>query len=207
MPTETENLLGLAEEGDRSAIGRLLAKHRRQLRRMVANRMDFRLATRGDASDIVQEALAEASARLPRYARERPMGYYVWLRRLTLDRLHLWRRFHLGSRKRDVRREESPAARRTDREFTPLPERLPDRGTSPSGLAIREEERDQLRVALDRLSEPDRRLLELRYFAGHSFTEIATALGIKEGAAKMRHLRALERFNEQMTKVVEEPVP
>ena len=55
---DTERLLEAAHSGDRSARGRLLERHRARLRRMVAVRLDRRLAARVDPSDVVQEALA-----------------------------------------------------------------------------------------------------------------------------------------------------
>ncbi|HEV2949527.1 MAG TPA: sigma-70 family RNA polymerase sigma factor, partial [Gemmataceae bacterium] len=51
-----------------------------------------------------------------------------------------------------------------------------------------------VRGALDKLSERDREVLVLRYLEGLSTRETAAVLGIREGAAKVRHLRALERL-------------
>jgi RNA polymerase sigma-70 factor (ECF subfamily) len=188
---ETEHLLRRAGKDDGSAVGRLLERHRQKLRRMIAGRLERRLAARVDPSDIVQEALLDAGQKLSSYARERPIPYYPWLRRLALERLVRWRRTHFGAGKRDVSREQPqrhdcPAA---------LADRLVDDGTSPSAHAVRAEERNLARAALDRLAAIDRRILELRYLDGLSFAEIAAELAIGRGAAKMRHLRALERFN------------
>jgi RNA polymerase sigma-70 factor (ECF subfamily) len=53
----------------------LLARHQQRLRQAVAYRLDRRLAARVDASGVVQEALAEASRRLPEFARARILLY------------------------------------------------------------------------------------------------------------------------------------
>src|SRR4029077_18395091 len=75
MPTrsepDTEQLLDAAAHGDDLARGQLLERHRPRLRRMVAVRLDRRLAARVDPSDVVQETLAEAAAKLNDYLRER----------------------------------------------------------------------------------------------------------------------------------------
>ncbi len=199
---ETEHLLRRAGRDDGSAVGRLLEKHRQRLRRMIAARLERRLAARVDPSDIVQEALADAGRKLPSYARERPMPYYPWLCRLALERLVRWRRSHLGTGKRDIARE---GPQRPGRSTAALVDRLIDSGTSPSAHAIRGEDRARARAALDRLAAIDRRVLELRYFEGLSFAEIAAELGIGQGAAKMRHLRALERFDALMVGPEGEP--
>jgi RNA polymerase sigma-70 factor (ECF subfamily) len=186
---ETETLLRRVGRADGSAVGRLLERHRQKLRRVIAGRLERRMAARVDPSDIVQEALLDAGRKLPAFAAERPMPYFPWLRRLALERLVRWRRSHLGARKRDASREEPGCS------TAALADRLIDGGTSPSAHAIRDEERARTRAALDRLAPSDRRVLELRYLDGLSFPEIAAAMGIGEGAARMRHLRALERFD------------
>src|SRR5262249_53853380 len=57
---DTEELLRRAGAGDWQARGAVLQQQRQRLRRMVAARLDPRLGARVDASDVVQEALAEA---------------------------------------------------------------------------------------------------------------------------------------------------
>ena len=83
---DTELLLAAAARGDGDARGRLLDRHRRRLKHMVVVRLDRRLAARLDPSDVVQETLADAAARLDAYLRERPMRFYPWLRKLTDSR-------------------------------------------------------------------------------------------------------------------------
>ena len=46
------------------------------------------------------------------------------------------------------------------------------------------------------LPEDQRSVVALRYFAGLSEEEVATALGIAEGTVKSRTSRALERLRE-----------
>src|SRR5438309_2767338 len=69
---ETDALLDLAGRGDDHARWRLLDRHRARLLRMIAVRMDGRLAARLDPSDVVQEALADAARALPDYLSRRP---------------------------------------------------------------------------------------------------------------------------------------
>src|SRR6266851_601809 len=88
----TDDLIESARRGDDLARQQLLARHRDRLRRMVALRLDRRLAARVDPSDVVQEALAAATGKLSDYMRDRPLPFYPWLRRLTwepLVKLHL----------------------------------------------------------------------------------------------------------------------
>ena len=82
----TEKLLRLAVQADRSALAATLDRHRVRLRRMVAARLDPRITARVDPSDLVQETLADSVQRLPEYLRDRPVPYWVWLKRLALRR-------------------------------------------------------------------------------------------------------------------------
>jgi len=80
---ETEELLRNASGGG-PAVDVLLERHRKRLRRMVTVRLDRRLAPLVAPSDVVQEALADASRKLNDFLRDRPLPFYPWLRRLAL---------------------------------------------------------------------------------------------------------------------------
>ena len=102
--TTIENLLKRAGRREASAVGRLLAYHRLRLRRMVAARLDQRLAARIDPSDVVQEVLLEADRTLPEYIRDRPVPFFVWLRDIARDRL-VWLTRRHTAKKRDALRD------------------------------------------------------------------------------------------------------
>src|SRR6478752_2493987 len=105
-PPDTGELVDRAAGGDAAARQQLLARHRARLRRMVAVRLDRRLAARVDASDLVQESLADAARGLDAYLKERPLPFYPWLRRFAWERLVEANRRHLQARRRSVAREE-----------------------------------------------------------------------------------------------------
>ncbi len=201
---ETEELLRRAGNGDAGSVRRLYERHRNRLRRVAAARLDRRVATRLDPSDVVQEALGEASEKLAGFLRERPVPFYSWLRRLTLHRLNWAHRVHLGSSKRSAAREARlEAGRSTD---APAPALcLTGTGTSPSQAAVRDELCERVRAVLARLEGHDRTVLELRYVERLSLAEIAERLGIGLGATKMRHVRALKRFRGLLEDTDEEP--
>jgi RNA polymerase sigma-70 factor (ECF subfamily) len=194
----TDDLLERAGQADASALGRLLERHRARLRRLVAARLDKRLSARVDPSDVVQETLADAGRRLPEYLRERPVSYLAWLRRLALQRLVWWHRFHLRSSKRSVGREHTAGPPKSDAPAPALVDGLAGTDTSPSGRVIRDHEHAQARAALEGLPAADRQVLELRYVHGLSLAEIADQLEIGPSAVKMRHLRALERLRDRI---------
>jgi RNA polymerase sigma-70 factor (ECF subfamily) len=188
---DTEELLARACAGDVAARQQLLVRHRDRLCRMVAVRLDRRLAGRVDPSDVVQEALAEAAHKLPAYLRLRPLPFYPWLRRLAWEHLLKMHQRHLTARKRSAGREEHGLP---DDSALALVGRLVAPGTSPSNHLLRAELCQRVRDALAQLADGDREVLVLRYLEDLPFSAIAEVLALNEGAVKMRHTRALRRL-------------
>jgi RNA polymerase sigma-70 factor, ECF subfamily len=191
---ETDVLICDAARGDADAMRSLLGRHRARLRRMIAARLDSQLAARVDASDVVQEALLDAARKLTQYARERPLPFYAWLYRLAAERVADVHRRHWRCASRSVRREEIVTTTRPEVSARILADRLIATDPTPGHLLIRKERKEQVQAALARLAPSDREVLVLRYLEDLSFSEIAAILAIGEGAAKMRHLRALQRM-------------
>jgi RNA polymerase sigma-70 factor (ECF subfamily) len=203
---DTEHLLDRAGQGDLEAREQLLVRHEPRLRRMIALRMDRRLAARLDPSDVVQETLAQAVEQLSDYLRHRPLPFYPWLRQLAWDRLAELHRRHIQTRKRSVTREQRWAPSLPDESALELAGRLFARGSSPSARLQRHELRDRVQTALAQLAEQDREVLAMRHLEQLTTREIAAVLGITEGAVYTRHLRALERLRSLLGDVLmEEP--
>jgi RNA polymerase sigma-70 factor (ECF subfamily) len=204
---DTDELLRQAADGDPGAREGLLTRHRDRLRKMIAWRLDRRLAARVDPSDVVQEVLLEASGKMDRYLRERPLPFFPWLRALAGERLVALHRRHVRAQGRSVRREEPGLLNLPDESAAELADRLVTSATNPMQRALRQEQRERVRQALGRLSERDREVLVLRNLEQLSVADTAEVLGISEGAVKVRHLRALERLRTLLTETDAEDVP
>jgi RNA polymerase sigma-70 factor (ECF subfamily) len=201
-----EALFTGAARGDELAVRRLLEMHRDRLRRMIAARLDRRLTPRLDPSDVVQETLADAARRLPDYVRDRPLPFYPWLFRLAADRLARTHRDHVASTVRGIGREERIGGLPNDEATAPQwKDRLTTNDTTPGHRLVREERRLLLAGAIERMDEADREILGLRYLDRLAFDEIAVILEIGLSAAKMRHLRALERLRRLLEELSVEP--
>jgi RNA polymerase sigma-70 factor (ECF subfamily) len=197
---DTELLLRRAGTGDRVARDQLLDRFRHRLRQAVAYRLDRRLAARVDPSDVVQDALADAIGKLEGFLRERPLPFYPWLRQLALERLVELHRRHVQAQKRSVTREAGRPLPLTDESTATLAERLVAVGAGPVGEVLRDELRDRVQAALTRLPDRDREVLVLRHLEQLSVREMAAVLGVREGAVKTRHLRALQRFRDLLVR-------
>ena len=193
----TQTLIDQARRGRAEARLTLLARYRDYLRRMVAARLDRRLAPRVDPSDVVQESLALASQRMDEYLQTQPLPFVGWLRQIAAGSVRDAHRRHLSARRRSVSREARVEDLADDLAGEPGRQFI-GRDTSPSNRLMREERRVQVKAALAELPPRDRDVLVMRYLEHLSIAEMAEALGITEGAVKVRLLRALERTRSRM---------
>jgi len=187
----TADLLDRAGHGDDAARQELLTRHRARLKRMVAVRIDHRLARRCDPSDVVQETLFDASQKLPEYIRNPELPFYPWLRQLAWKRLHRLYEEHIHTKKRSVLREEPGDFILSDESALQLADYLVASGTSPSRQAMRAEMCERVRAAMARLARQDREVLVMRDLEQMSIREIAAVLQDSEDAVKKRRTRAL----------------
>jgi RNA polymerase sigma-70 factor (ECF subfamily) len=195
--SETNRLLKRAAAGEAASWGKLLTRHEARLRRMVAFRLDPRLRGRVDASDVMQEIHLEAARHLGEYLKQPGMPLFLWLRGIAGHKLLEVHRHHLGTPMRDARREIAlyrgalPGAT-----SAAIAAQLLGHATRPSEAAMRAEAKVRLQDALNDLDPLDREILALRHIEQLTNAEAARVLGIKEGAAGKRYLRALERLRE-----------
>ncbi|MGE0757936.1 MAG: sigma-70 family RNA polymerase sigma factor [Pirellulaceae bacterium] len=188
-------LVRRAEDGDHEALGELVEIYRPRLIRMVQQRLDRRLRGRVSPSDILQEVYLEIARRLPTNSLPGRPSFFQWLRLVTAQQLLQAHRRHLGTAKRDARREchvnpaGAPAA------STPsLADQLPDRLPSPSQAALRVELRENLQAILDMLDPIDRNILTLRHFEELTNQEVAETLRLSKATASKRYVQALRRL-------------
>lgn len=80
----------------------------------------------------------------------------------------------------------------------------PDAEGDPADAPSARERSERVRVALERLSGPQRVVVHLHRFEELSFAEIGAAMGISEGAAKLRAFRAYARLRKLLADLVTE---
>jgi RNA polymerase sigma-70 factor (ECF subfamily) len=199
---DSEDLLRRAAASDEAALAALWERHRARLRPMVRLRPDRRLRGRVDPSDVLKEAYLDLAARLPGYARDRPMPASLCLRLVAGQRLLQVHRRHLGAALRDAGREVS-----LDRGALPrassasLAAQLLGRLTTASQPAIRAERQLRLQEILNGMEAMDREILALRHFERLSNGESAAVLGLSQTAANNRYIRALGRLRDRLEHV------
>jgi RNA polymerase sigma-70 factor (ECF subfamily) len=192
---DDSDLILSAAAGDNGALAALWQRHHPRLRRMILLRLDRRLQSRVDPSDILQEAFLDLADRLPDYGRDRPMPIFLWMRLVAGQRLMQVHRRHLGTALRDAGREISlhhgalPQASSAS-----LAAQLLGRITTASQAAMRAERQLLLQQTLNRMDSIDREIIALRHFEELTNGEAAEVLGLSKSTASKRYVRALSRL-------------
>ncbi|KAA5539586.1 sigma-70 family RNA polymerase sigma factor [Roseiconus nitratireducens] len=195
MLEQADPLLDQALQGDNQVLGDLLMRHHDRLVRVVSFRMDPRIRGRVDPADVVQETFLEAMTRFADYRRDPKMPFFLWLRFLTVQKLCLFHRRHLGVLARDVSRDVSVfSGPSPEVSSAVLAAHLIGKLTTPSQAAIRAETQSQLEDALNLMEPIDREVIALRHFEWLTNQETAQVLHLTESAASNRYVRAVKRL-------------
>jgi RNA polymerase sigma-70 factor (ECF subfamily) len=195
-PDDNPHLTELLRAGDPAAAAELFMAYRERLKKMVRMRLDRRLQGRLDASDVLQEAFLDIQKKVGELA-DKEIPAYLWMRLVTVERLLILHRQHLGTQMRDAGQEVSltrggPPAATTNS----LANLLLGRLTSPTQAALRAERQQRLQEALNGMDTIDREILALRHFEELSNNETAEVLGLSKTAASNRYIRAVKRLKE-----------
>jgi len=191
---QLHDLLEKARMGNAEAFEQLFQSYRDTLRQIVALRMDPRLSSRVDASDIIQDAHAVAAQRFPDYLEREPVSFRVWLRQIVQDQLLMACRRHMRADRRSVYREVPLP----EQSSVALAEQLTAQGPAPSQQIARAEQIRHVRVALGQLGDEDREILLMRHFELLSYKEIGYILHLESATARKRYGRALIRLGNIM---------
>jgi RNA polymerase sigma-70 factor, ECF subfamily len=190
-----EELLDAARKGDQGALAVLVDRHRDRLERMVRLRMDRRLQSRVDPTDVVQDAYLAVRTKFTQYCADSALPFYLWLRLEVGQKLIDVHRFHLGAKMRDAGQEVSLHQGALPQVTSvSLAEHLLGKLTSASRAAMRAELKLRIEEALNSMDPSDREVLVLRHFEELSNAETAQVLGLKPTAAVNRYVRALKRL-------------
>ena len=194
--TDNNELLQRARDGDQGAFNDLFLKHRAELRRFVDLRLDPRVRTRVDASDIIQDTHIEAFRRFNNFFDRKPMPFAIWLRKNAYERLLNVQRDHIATARRSINREH----RLPDASSVMIYQFAVDQNGSPSERLLEKEFQRRVADTMAELPEADRELLLLRNVEGMSHQDIGYLLDITSATARKRYARALIKLEALLIK-------
>jgi RNA polymerase sigma-70 factor, ECF subfamily len=163
-----DRLVAEAQRGDPEAFGRIFDAYAGPIHRFIASRVN----RPSDAEDLTQLVFVKALEALPRYeARGIPFG--GWLFRLARNAI-----IDQARTRRDHLSLVAAVTRETE-----------DAG--PEARASLREDLDRVAQALTELTDDQREVIELRFFAGLSVHETADVMGRQDGTVRGLQFRAL----------------
>jgi RNA polymerase sigma-70 factor, ECF subfamily len=176
MDGETlDRLVAEAQGGDPEAFGRIFDEFNGPIYRFVASRV----GRPSDAEDLTQLIFVKALEALPRYtARGIPFG--GWLFRLARNAVI-----------------DHVRTRRDHLELTAEFQR-PTEEAGPEATAALRQDLDAVARALGALTDEQREVIELRFFAGLSAREAAEAMGKQEGTIRGLQFRAIASLRREL---------
>jgi RNA polymerase sigma-70 factor (ECF subfamily) len=184
-------LIARARRGNPDALGQLFQALRSHLLQAARQELPDRLRAKVAPSDIVQETAFEAHRDFAGFTGTTADECFAWLRAILRNNVvDAVRRFE-QSQKRDTGREISMDAGlgRAIGQSLKLP------GQPPDGSAIRREDATVIRQLLARLPRDYASVIEMRYWQGLSFPEIASRLGRSPEAVRKLWYRGLQQLN------------
>jgi RNA polymerase sigma-70 factor (subfamily 1) len=182
-----------ARHGSREAQARLLEAVRPYLLAVAEDQLASDLRPKLAASDIVQNTVWQAWQDFGQFQGQTRAELVAWLRTILGHCAAAGARQHRSTGKRELSRE-----RHLDQAASEFEEALADSHTSPSGLAMKNEQRQHVERAVRRLTPRHEQAIRLRNDLGLSFAEMGVALSCSEDAARLRWVRAVEKLGQEL---------
>lgn len=182
-----EELVERAQGGDMEAFDVLVTRYRGKIYGMIYHLVH----NEADAWDLAQDAFVKAWKALPRF--EGKSRFYTWLYRISHNVVYDW-----------LRKKGNVAERKEfDESFVgdPVAENaptVPKPVDSPDREAVRQDLRDEIQAALDRLSPEHRETIVLREVEGLKYDEIAECMGCSTGTVMSRLFYARKNLQQML---------
>ncbi len=188
---EEAALLSRLRQADPEAWHTVAVTFRRRLRDLAASVLPAEVSARTDASDMVQQSLAEANATFDGFRGSSLPELFAWLAAIMNHNVSDAVRQHVLARRRTVKAEYrlDDSSRSSGWDGVCEADQ-----TSPSMVVARREVQERLRTALERLPPRQRDAVRLRHLEGWPLADIAAELDCTVPAAAAviaRGLRAL----------------
>jgi RNA polymerase sigma-70 factor (ECF subfamily) len=191
---DIRELITAARRGAPDALGRIFEAARSHLLELADRELPAELRAKIGPSDLVQETAVDMQRDFAKFTGTTAAECFAWLREILRHNAIDAVRHHHATRKRTAGRDVSLTSMTAhgDPAFV-------ERRRTPDGSAIRREEAHALGHVLARLPAEYRLVLELRYWSGLSFVDMAPRLGRSPEAVRKLWYRAVERVQEELS--------
>ncbi len=188
------HLIRRAREHDRDALAQLFERHAQRLLDSIRAELGERIRQRLESQDVLQQVYLDALASIDRFIDQGHDSFFVWLRRIAVNRICDVDRktFQTLKRGAEIRAADLPGPG----SLTALFEAVGGSQVSVSTAARLMEQQSRLGQALAQLSPDQREAIELRYLRQLNVAEAAAKMSRSERAVRSLCVRALIRLRE-----------
>jgi RNA polymerase sigma-70 factor (ECF subfamily) len=182
-------LLARCRRGEANAWDELFDLHY-----AAAGRFIFQLSsdfTREDTEEICQEAFLSVIKNLDAFHGE--SRFQTWLFRIAANKARDYREKRIAAKRGGGQTTVSLQAEDAETGLAPDP---PAHGPGPDEQVMNAEQIAGVRAALDRVDEPCREIIELRYFGDLSYEELSATLELNPKTVSSRLSKCLDRLEE-----------
>lgn len=190
MRAEIEEAVRLLQRGDDNSLEQALSL----LQNTVFSFSMRVCGQREDAEDTMQEVLLKAVPHLPKF--DNPKALLVWMYKVAKNRCLMSRRRSKFAPTQELSLDELMPDRKE------LEQLSSDSGINPELLAMRGEQAERLRKAIQKLPPPYRIVLVLRDMEGLTDDEVAEITGIRSGTVRVRLHRARLFVRKELMKML-----
>jgi len=187
IPPEESELITRCRHGEADAWDELFDLHY-----AAAGRFIFQLAsdfTREDAEEICQEAFLAVVKNLDAFHGE--SRFQTWLFRIAANKARDYREKRIAAKRGGGQIPVSLQAEDPESGLAPDP---PANLPGPDEMMMNAEQMAGVRAALDRVGEPCREIIELRYFGDLSYEELSATLQLNPKTVSSRLSKCLDRL-------------
>jgi RNA polymerase sigma-70 factor (ECF subfamily) len=194
MPDTTEQLIARARRHDEQALNELLDRHTQRLLDSIRAELGGRVRQRLESQDVMQQVYLDALRDIDRFEDRGKDSFFHWLRRIAVNRICDVDRKAFKTAKR--RGELRAADLGRDASMMGLLDAMGGSVTRPSMAAGLDERVGLLKGALEKLSDDQREVIELRYLTQLNVAETAARMDRTQRAVRSLSVRALIRLRE-----------
>lgn len=180
---DEDNLIRQAKLGDQKAFSMLYDRHKPLIRYII-----FDIVKNDDvADDLLSVTFTKAFSRIDSYVN--PISFELWLKSIAVNTSIDYIRHTKNEKQNHYIDSEDNYIQLQDSEL------------SAEDIISKRESIDQLKVALSRLRFKYRNILELRYFKGLSYEQLANELAVPIGTIKSDLNKAKKKLREFYNKL------
>lgn len=185
---EDRELVAAAKRGDNKAFEALLRKYRKSVYYMLLKM----IKNPDDAEDLTQEAFAKAFNSIEKF--DATFAFSTWLFRIATNNcIDFIRKKRVQTVSIDQPMEGDDGSN--------IHFDVKDDNLDPNQSMLKKQRKKYLNMAIERLPEKYRTLVELRYFKEYSYEEVAQELQIPLGTVKAQLFRARELLSQELKNI------